>query len=229
MRRTERTERMIGTKGQEKLAKSAVAIFGLGGVGSFCCEAIARAGVGRLLLVDGDVVEESNINRQLYALTDTIGLPKAELAKQRCLKINPNAFIEARQVFFDADTQRDFSFEGFDYVVDAIDSVSSKILLIEKAWAANVPIVCAMGAGNKFDPTAFRVSYIEDTKVCPLARVMRRELKARGIARVQCVYSEEPPIQVGDGERAPGSISFVPSAAGLVLAGAVIRGLLNEN
>lgn len=222
----ERTERLIGRESQDQLRKKGVAVFGLGGVGSFAAEAMMRAGIGRLLLVDGDNVDVTNINRQLYALHSTVGQPKAELAKQRALQINPDAQIDARRVFFDQSTAGQFDFTQYDYVVDAIDSVTSKLLLIELAAKAGTCVISSMGAGNKLDPTRFEVADIYQTSVCPLARVMRRELRARGVAALKVVYSKEEPQKPQDGARAPGSISFVPSAAGLILAGEVIRELM---
>lgn len=222
-RQFDRTVRLIGEDAQQRLINSSVAVFGIGGVGSFAAEALCRAGIGRITFIDADVVDETNINRQLVALHSTKGLPKAEVMKQRALEINPNGKFTALTMFYGPETEEKIDLSSYDYVIDAIDSVSSKLLLIEKCSAMNVPIICAMGAGNKLDPSRFRVADICDTKVCPLARVMRRELKKRGIGKLKVVYSEEEPISPAGDARLPASISFVPSAAGLVLAGAVIQ------
>lgn len=221
----ERTIRLIGEEAQQRLLASSVAIFGIGGVGSFAAEALVRAGVGRLTFVDADVVDVTNINRQLVALNSTIGQPKCEVMRRRALDINPDAQIDAIQLFYGVETAENFDLTQFDYIIDAIDSVSSKLLLIERADAAGVRIISAMGAGNKLDPTAFRVADIFDTKVCPLARVMRRELKKRGISKLKAVYSEEEPISPAGDARLPASIAFVPSVCGLVIAGEVIKEL----
>lgn len=219
----ERTLRMIGPDAAQRLANAKVAVFGLGGVGSYAAEALVRAGVGSLLLIDGDAVEITNLNRQLIATVNTLGMPKAEAAKARALSINPAARIEAKTLFFDESTKGEIDFSDLDYIADCIDSVKSKILLIQCAKAHDVKILSSMGTGNKLDPTAFRIADIEKTGVCPLARVMRRELKKRGISGVKVLYSEELPFKPLDGERAPASISFVPSAAGLIIAGEIIR------
>lgn len=224
-RQFERTVRLIGEDAQRRLMESSVAVFGIGGVGSFAAEALARAGIGRLTFIDADAVDTTNINRQLTALNSTVGQPKCEVMKRRALDINPNVQIEAMQMFYGADTADRIDLARFDYIIDAIDSVSSKLLLIERASAAEVRIISAMGAGNKLDPTAFRVADISKTKVCPLARVMRRELKKRGISKLKVVYSEEEPISPAGDARLPASISFVPSVCGLVLAGEVIKDL----
>ena len=224
-RQFERTVRLIGEDAQLRLMESSVAVFGIGGVGSFAAEALVRAGIGRLAFIDADAVDATNINRQLAALNSTVGQPKCEVMKRRALDINPNVQIEAMQMFYGADTADRIDLARFDYIIDAIDSVSSKLLLIERASAAEVRIISAMGAGNKLDPTAFRVADISKTKVCPLARVMRRELKKRGISKLKVVYSEEEPISPAGDARLPASISFVPSVCGLVLAGEVIKDL----
>lgn len=228
MQQFSRNLRLIGPEAQQRLFAARVAVFGLGGVGSYACEALVRAGVGNLLLVDGDAVEESNLNRQLFATLDSLGRPKAQVARERALSINPAVLIEARQVFYCAENADEFDLAACDYVVDAIDSVASKLLLIERALLLGVPIVSSMGAGNKLDPSRFELADLQDTSVCPLARVMRRELKKRGIEHLQVVYSKEPPRPSLDGSRAPGSISFVPPAAGLIAAGAVVRALIGE-
>ncbi len=224
MEQFSRNLRLIGEEAQIKLARSRVAVVGLGGVGSYVVEALARAGIGHLLLVDGDAVEESNLNRQLIATRDTLGMPKSEAARLRVQSINPVCEVDARHVFFDRDTVIQFDFSGFDYMADAIDTVTSKLLLIERAAEANCPAISAMGAGNKLGLCPFEVADIEKTSVCPLARVMRRELKARGLS-VKAVYSKEEPIKTLDGARAPGSISFVPAMAGLTMAGEIIRAI----
>ena len=228
-----RTALLLGEEGVMRLRKSAVAVFGIGGVGSFAAEALARAGVGKLLLVDPDSVSVSNINRQLIALHSTVGKNKAEVMKARIGDIDPETEVTAMPLFYDASNADEIDISQFDYVVDAIDSVSSKLLLIERAAAAGVPIISSMGAGNKLDPAAFEVADIYETSVCPLARVMRRELKKRGITSLRVVYSKEEarkPLASNEetlpGKRqTPGSLSFVPSAAGLILAGEVIRTL----
>ena len=229
----ERTERMLGKEAVDRLKNARVALFGLGGVGGHAAEALARAGVGYLTLVDGDTVSESNLNRQLFALQSTVGLPKTEAAKQRLLDINPQIHIDARQLFVTEENLSEFDFSSYDYVIDAIDTVSSKIALVMAAAASDTPIIACMGAGNKLDPTAFRVADIYQTSVCPLARVMRLELRRRGIKKLRVVYSEEPPVKVEkeivNGKPVPGSVSFVPSAAGLILAGEAIKGIANKN
>jgi len=223
-----RTRQLIGEAAVEKLSRSRVILFGVGGVGSFTAEALCRAGIGKITLVDGDVVSESNLNRQLVALHSTIGQSKAEVMKARMLDINPAMEAHALNLFYDASTAGQIDLTEYDYVVDAIDSVTSKLLLIEKCHALSIPSISCMGAGNKLDPTQFEISDIAKTSVCPLARVMRRELKNRGILHHKVVYSKEPPVNTS-GERTPASISFVPSAAGLILAGAVIRDLISGN
>ena len=225
----ERTARLIGEDAQARLWTAKVAIFGLGGVGGYAAEALMRAGVGKLLLVDGDAVDETNINRQLLALHDTVGLPKAAVALRRAKQINPSCDVDARCAFYDEHTKPQFDLRGFDYVLDCIDSVQSKILLIEHARAEGVPIISCMGAGNKLDPSRFEVARIENTSVCPLARVMRRELSKRGIDGVKVVYSKEPPLKPAGDARMPSSISFVPGAAGLCMAGAVVRDLIQHS
>lgn len=204
------------------LAASAVAVFGLGGVGSYAAEALARAGIGRLLLVDADVVDETNINRQLVALHSTVGRPKAEVMRERVLDIHPACRAEARVEFYPFP----LDFTAFDYVADCVDTVTAKLALIEACRSAGTPVISCMGTGNKLDAGAFEVSRIEDTSVCPLARVMRYELKKRGIAGVKCVYSRELPRRT-DGERVPASVSYVPSSAGLRLAGEIIQDLIS--
>lgn len=225
----ERTVRLIGEEAQRRLNDSAVAVFGIGGVGSYAAEALARSGIGRLVLVDADVVDITNINRQLVALNSNVGISKCEVMKQRALDINPDINVEALTMFYDKDTADSIDVSQFDYVVDAIDSVASKLLLIERCSEAGVRIISAMGAGNKLDATRFRVADIYSTKVCPLARVMRRELKKRGIDRLKVVYSEEEPISPAGDARLPASISFVPSVSGLIIAGEVIKDIAQIN
>ena len=223
-----RTIQLIGQEALDRLARSRVILFGVGGVGSFAAEALCRAGIGSITLVDGDTVAASNLNRQLVALHSTVGRSKAEVMKERMLDINPEADVCALTLFYDAATAGQIDLSQYDYVVDAIDSVTSKLLLIEKCHTLSVPCISCMGAGNKLDPTQFEIADISKTSVCPLARVMRRELKNRGILHHKVVYSKEPPVNTS-GERTPASISFVPSAAGLVLAGAVIQDLIGIN
>lgn len=227
MHEFDRTIRLVGEEGQARLLRAKVALFGVGGVGSYALEALVRAGIGEMLLVDGDVVEETNLNRQLIATRATLGQPKSEVARQRALSIRPDMAIDARHAFYDAQTAGQFDLSRYDWVIDAIDTVSSKLLLIEQARAAGAKVISCMGAGNKLY-TEFEIADIEKTSVCPLARRMRTELKKRGIQGVLAVYSKEPPLRPQDGERAPASISYVPGAAGLTLAGAVIRDLLGR-
>ncbi len=224
-----RTESLLGREAMEVLEGSRVAVFGLGGVGTYAAEALARSGVGALDLVDRDQVEASNLNRQLIATTETIGRDKAGVMRERLLSINPDLRIHARNCFFSPETADTFDFGSYSYVVDAVDTVTAKIALVESAGKAHVPIISSMGAGNKLDPTRFSVADIYETSVCPLARVMRRELRKRGIAHLKVVYSTEKPRKPqGPGkERAdvPGSVAFVPSVAGMILAAEVVRDL----
>jgi len=229
-----RTELLIGGEAMEKLALSAVAVFGVGGVGSFAAEAIARCGVGRIALFDNDEVSLTNLNRQLIALRSTIGRKKVEIMRERILEINPDCLVETYACFYTAANAAEFNLARFNYIVDAIDTVSSKLTLIEEAKKAGVPIISAMGAGNKLDPTRFEVADIYATSVCPLAKVMRRELRKRGIASLKVVYSREAPVTPLESEdetapagrrQIPGSIAFVPSAAGLALAAEVVKDL----
>jgi len=229
-----RTALLLGEEGVNRLKGAYVAVFGVGGVGGFACEALARAGVGRLLLVDDDTVSESNLNRQIVALRSTIGRPKVEVMAERIRDIDPAITVETRQCFFSAENADSFDFSAFSYVVDAIDTVSAKVELICRAKAANTPIVSCMGAGNKLDPTKFVVTDLSKTEACPLARVLRQRLRKKGIEHLQVVYSTEPamtPLEIiadGGRKQLPGSVSFVPSAAGLVAAGAVIRALCEK-
>ncbi|MCI5633896.1 MAG: tRNA threonylcarbamoyladenosine dehydratase [Alphaproteobacteria bacterium] len=230
-----RTELLIGAEGAEKLKNSRVAVFGLGGVGGYVVEALARAGVGTLDLVDNDVVSLSNINRQILALHSTIGILKTEAARQRLLDINPNLKIVRHNCFYLPETADSFDFAQYDYVADAIDTVAGKIALVQQAAKANTPIICAMGAGNKLNAGGFKVADISKTSVCPLAKVMRRELRKRGIDHFKVVYSEEPAITPqGTAEdskkrQTPGSISYVPAVVGLMMAGEIIRDLLGTD
>ena len=217
-----RTEQLLGSAAVDRLRASRVALFGLGGVGSFTAEALARAGVGHLLLVDGDTVAPSNLNRQLVALHSTLGRPKAEVMAARIRDISPDIRVDARHAFYLPENADVFDFAGFDYVIDAVDTVAAKVELAVRAHAASVPLVSCMGAGNKLDPARFEVADLFATSVCPLCKAMRKALKARGINALTVVYSREPPAVAS---RPPGSVSFVPSAAGLILAGVVIRAL----
>ena len=213
----------------EKLSGCRVAVFGLGGVGGYVVEALARIGVGTLDLVDGDKVAESNLNRQIIALHSTVGRYKTEVAAERVKAINPRICANERTFFFDESTKNAFDFTLYDYVVDAIDSVPSKVLLAVECQKAGAPLISCMGTGNKLDPMAFRVADINKTSVCPLARIMRRELKKAGVEKLKAVYSEEPPKRIGseaDGATTVGSVSFVPPAAGLLIAAEVIKDLL---
>lgn len=223
-----RTERLIGKDAVNVLSGKHVAVFGIGGVGGFVCEALARAGVGKLTLVDKDNVDITNLNRQIIALHSTIGRSKAEVMAERIKDINPNAEVKVVQAFYLPETSGLFDFRDYDYVVDAVDTVTAKIELVVKAKEAGTHVISSMGAGNKLNPTMFRVEDIYKTKVCPLAKVMRKELKNRGIDSLKVVYSEEAPIKTKDGERSPASISFVPSVAGLIIAGEVIKDLITE-
>lgn len=224
-----RTEMLIGKENLDRLKDSHVAVFGIGGVGSYTTEALARAGVGQLTLIDADTVNKSNINRQLIATVNTIGCKKVEVAKSRILEINPDAKVSVYPIFFDEKTMGEIDFSGIDYIVDAIDSVKSKVALIVLAKEKGIPIISSMGTGNKLDPTRFEVADISKTSVCPLARVMRKQLGLCGIKHLKTVYSKEdaitPPL-VSDEDSSrpiPASISFVPSVAGLIIAGEVIK------
>ena len=231
-----RTEMLIGKENIEKLKNSKVAIFGIGGVGSYVLEGLVRAGIGNLVLVDNDEVSISNINRQIIATHKTVGDPKVEVAKQRTLEINPEINIEIYKEFFSSDS-REFFDNTFDYVVDAIDTVSSKIELVIRANKYSVPIISCMGTGNKLDPTKFEITDINKTSVCPLAKVMRKELRTRGIKKLKVLYSKEEPIKINNNQeennenrkKSPGSISFVPSVAGLIIAGEVIKDIIKNN
>ena len=225
---------LLGEEALSRLENARVAVFGLGGVGGYTVEALVRGGIGKLDLIDSDTVSVSNRNRQLLATRSTLGLPKVEAAKRRVLDINELAEVKTFQVFYNAETAHLFDFTEYDYIVDAIDTVTGKLQLIEQAVAAGTPIISCMGTGNKLDPTAFRVSDISKTTMCPLARVMRKELGKRGIKHLKVVYSQEEAMTPHGAEeemaqlgkrQIPGSVSFVPGAAGLILAGAVIKDL----
>ncbi len=244
-----RTELLIGKDGIEKLQKAKVAIFGIGGVGSFVVEGLVRAGVGNFILVDDDEISLTNLNRQIIATRKTVGRPKVEVARERILEINPNANVEIIQEFFMPDS-KDILDDTIDYVVDAIDTVTAKIELVIRANKLNIPIISSMGTGNKLDPTKFEVTDIYETSICPLAKVMRKELRKREIKSLKVVYSKEEPIKPDETENSsyktggisptgtvrkctarnqvPGSISFVPSVAGLIVAGEVIKDILNN-
>lgn len=217
----ERTKLILGDDAVRKLRSSHIALFGVGGVGGYTAEALARAGIGEIDITDADTVSESNINRQIIALHSTVGRLKVDVARERILDICPDIKVKTNAVFFLPENADTFDFSEYDYVIDAIDTVSGKIAIIEKAKAVGVPVISCMGAGNKTDPTAFRVCDISKTSVCPLARAVRHELKKRNIKDVKVVYSEETPIQ--NGGKAPGSLPFVPPVAGLIMAGEVIK------
>ena len=216
-----RTEMMLGKEAISRLNSARVAVFGVGGVGGYAVEALARAGVGEIHLFDSDEVSITNINRQIIALHSTVGMLKTEAMKNRIADINPKAVTVCHSIFYGEETADEIDLSIYDYVVDAIDTVRNKILLITRAKAAGVPIISSMGAGNKLDPTRFEVADIYKTSVCPLARALRTELKKRGVDSLKTVYSKEPPYL--SGERTPASISFVPSVVGLIIAGEVIK------
>ena len=243
-----RTELLIGKDALQKLQQSKVAVFGIGGVGSFAVEGLVRSGVGHFVLIDDDCICLTNLNRQLHATHQTIGKPKVEAMRDRVLDINPQAKVTILQKFYMPDSADEFIFDDYDYIVDAIDTVTAKIDLILRAQAKNIPVISCMGAGNKLDPTQFEVADIFNTSVCPLAKVMRKELRARGVTALKVVYSQEMPITPQETEETscslscicppdttrkctirrqiPGSMSFVPSVAGLIIAGEVIKDLL---
>ncbi len=242
-----RTELLIGKEGIEKLANARVAVFGIGGVGAYAVEALIRSGLGTIDIIDDDKVCITNLNRQLYATRKTVGKYKVEVAKERILDISPNATVNTYQTFYTPETEKEFDFTQYDYVIDAIDTVVGKLSLIERAKAANTPIICAMGAGNKMDPTRFEVADISKTSVCPLAKVIRTELRKRRIKEVKVVYSKEIPIKPKEDmsisckahcvcppgtrkctvkHQIPGSNAFVPSVVGMIIAGEVIKDLI---
>lgn len=229
-----RTEMLLGSEAIRRLQKARVAVFGLGGVGGYAVEALARSGVGSLDLIDSDTVSVSNLNRQLLATHSTVGMLKVDAARNRVLDINPDCIVRTCPIFYTPDTAGQFDFTQYDYIVDAIDTVTGKLALVERAKAADTPIICSMGTGNKLDASAFRVADISKTAMCPLARVMRKELSKRGIRHLKVVYSQEEALTpTGWEEEAaalgkrqiPGSVAFVPGAAGLLLAGEVVRDL----
>lgn len=224
-----RTELMFGSEAMKKLAESRVAVFGVGGVGGYVAEALARSGIGAIDLIDNDTVNESNINRQIIALHSTLGQYKADAMKSRIADINPECIVTGHKLFFMPDTAEQIDFSQYDYVIDAIDTVTGKIEIIMQAKAVNVPVISSMGAGNKLDPTKFEVTDIYKTSVCPLARVMRREMKNRGVKSLKVLYSTEQalrPQNTGEGKPVPASNAFVPSVAGLIIAGEVIKDLI---
>ncbi len=224
----EREKMLIGDERVARLARKHVIVFGVGGVGSFVCEALARGGVGRITIVDGDTVSESNINRQIIALLSTVGRAKTEVMRERIADINPNAQVREYKHFYLPNDTGDIWENEYDYIVDAIDTISAKIDIAVRAKEMGIPLISSMGTGNKLDPTRFEITDIYKTSVCPVCRVMRRELKNRGVERLKVLYSAEEvrkPVKSADGGRTPASISFVPSAAGLIIAGEVIREL----
>ncbi len=235
-----RTQLLLGARACETLSQAHVCVFGLGGVGGYTVEALVRAGVGNLDIVDDDVVELSNLNRQIIATRDVLDQPKVQVAAKRIASINPACQVTTHQCFYVPEKRSSFDFSQYDYIVDAIDTVSAKIDLVLAAQEAGVPIISAMGAGNKLDPTRLEVADIYDTSVCRLAKVMRKELRSRGVKALKCVYSQEEPIKISAEDAAaaglpledkipPGSVSFVPSIAGLILAGEVIKDLIAAN
>lgn len=220
-----RTAQLLGNENVEKLFDKHVIVFGVGGVGGYVVEALVRSGVGNISIVDNDVVNESNINRQIIAFHSTIGMQKVEVLKNRILDINPDCQVFVHNQFFLPENSNDFDFSIYDYVVDAVDTVTAKIEIIKKSKESNVPVISSMGTGNKLNPVGFKVSDISKTKVCPLARVMRNELKKRGISKVKCVYSEENPVIQ---TKTPASVAFVPPVAGLLIASEVIEDLIKN-
>lgn len=227
-----RIQMLLGTEALERLQKARVAVFGIGGVGGYTVEALARSGVGQLDLIDSDTVSVSNINRQILATYSTVGMPKVEAARARILDINPECLVRTHQIFYTPETADRFDFTQYDYIVDAIDTVTGKLQLVQRAYETGTPIICCMGTGNKLDASAFQVADISKTSMCPLARIMRKELSKRGIRHLKVVYSQEEALTpTGWEEEAaalgkrqiPGSVAFVPGAAGLILAGEVIK------
>lgn len=236
-----RTELLLGTKAMEKLAGARVAVFGIGGVGGYTVEALVRSGIGEIDLIDSDTVSLTNLNRQIIATKSSIGKYKVDVMQDRIMDISPDVKVHVHKCFYLPETKDEFDFSQYDYVVDAVDTVTAKLQIVEEAEAAGVPVISSMGAGNKLDPTAFQVADIYKTSVCPLAKVMRRELKKRGIKKLKVVYSQELPVMpdpellrsyseetssmAPQKRSVPGSVAFVPSVAGLILAGEVIRDL----
>ena len=221
-----RTERMISSDDIKKINSKAVLVFGLGGVGASSVESLVRSGIGKVGIVDGDEYEITNVNRQIFATTKTIGMRKVDACQERLLEINPEVEIKKYDLFITEENIKDIDFESYDYVVDAIDTITSKLLIIREAYDRNIKIISAMGAGNRLDPTKFQVMEIEKTQNDPLARIMRKKLKEMGIKKLKVVCSSELPIKTGD--RTPGSISFVPPVCGMVLASQVIRDILKS-
>jgi len=220
-----RTEKVIGSESVNKLNAAKVAVFGVGGVGGHAAEALVRAGIGRIDLIDFDTVSVSNINRQIVALYSTVGKKKVDVLKERFLDINNSLCINTYDIFYNEETEHLINLLDYDYIIDAIDSVSAKIHLIKSAYEKGVPIISSMGTGNKLDATAFKVADIYKTNVCPLAKVMRYELKKVGVKKLKCVYSEEPPVIKAT---PPGSMPYVPATAGLILAGEVIKDIVSK-
>ncbi len=228
----ERTELLLGEKDLSILKGKKIAVFGIGGVGGYVCEALARCGVGSLSIIDKDVVSKSNINRQIIALHSTVGRPKVQVMKERLFDINPELCVNAYELFYLPENSQEIDFSYFDYIVDAVDNVTAKIEIIKRAKELNVPVITSMGTGNKKNPFEFKIADVSKTKVCPLARIMRKELAKRGITKVKCLYSEENPVKSltkdeETGKPIPGSISFVPSVAGLLIASEVVKDLLS--
>lgn len=230
-----RTELMIGNEGLEKLANSRIAVFGAGGVGGYTIEALARSGIGSIDIIDNDKISLTNLNRQIYALHSTIGKYKVDVAKERLLDINPEIIVNTHNIFYTPETSSQFDFTKYDFVIDAIDTVSGKIELVMQSQKTQTPIISSMGAGNKMNPTLFEVSDIYKTSVCPLAKVMRQELKKRGVKKLKVVYSKEIPVKPPESpeqtykKRIPASNAFVPSVVGLIIAGEVIKDLIDNN
>ena len=242
MNRYSRTRFLLGEEAMKKLKNTHVAVFGMGGVGGYVVEALARSGVGKLTLVDHDTISKTNINRQIFATEDTVGRDKVTVAAERVKAINPQIHIHARKTFYLPETAAEFDFTEYDYVVDAIDTVTGKMMLIQAAKVANTPIISSMGTGNKLDPTAFQVGDISETSVCPLARIIRKECKKRGIEKLKVVWSTEDPVknplppddpawaELPEGRNAlPGSVCFVPAVAGMIIAGEVIKDFITAS
>jgi tRNA A37 threonylcarbamoyladenosine dehydratase len=222
----ERTESLIGSESLQKLKDSTVAVFGIGGVGSFAAEALARCGVGSLVLIDGDVIRPSNINRQIHATIETVGRPKVEVMKERLLQVNPEINVKTHMRFVLPEEVECFINDRTCYIIDAIDTISTKISIAETAYRMHIPAISSMGAGNKLEPARFKVADIYDTSTDPIAKIMRKELKKRGIPSLKVVYSDEKPLT---NRRPPASISFVPPVAGLIMAGEAVRDLIQRN
>lgn len=237
MNQFSRTELLLGEEAMNRLNQARVAVFGIGGVGGHTVDALVRSGIGAIDIIDNDIISESNINRQLIATKSTVGMDKVDAMKARILDINPECKVNVHKCFYLPENKEQFDFSQYDYIVDAVDTVTAKITLVEEAKKANVPIISSMGAGNKLDPTRFEVADITKTSVCPLAKVMRKELKNRGISHLKVVYSKEdaiklkPSMELSEGGKRsiPGSIAFVPSVVGLIIAGEVIKDLAGIN